>query len=289
LDDLSDLAPDCSRCFGLCCTALAFVSSADFGIDKPAGTPCRHLAADYRCGIHARLRPAGFRGCATFDCLGAGQRVSQHTFGGISWRDEPALAGRMFAAFDIMRQLHELLWQLREVADRPDWVARAEPLADEVERLATLPAEELLALDVAGIRAAVGTLLTEVSTQIRAQQSGPRHPGARDRARRDLAGAQLGGADLRGANLRGALLIAADLTGADLAGADLLGADLRDARLAGARLAGSLFLTQPQLNAATGDRHTTLPARLSRPEHWEPEQWEPEHREPEHREPEHAQ
>jgi hypothetical protein len=257
------LAPDCARCFGLCCTALAFVRSADFGIDKPAGVPCRHLSADYRCGIHDQLRSAGFRGCATFDCLGAGQRVSQHTFGGVSWRDEPALAGQMFAAFDIMRQLHELLWQLREVADRPDWSSEAVPLRNEVERLAGLPAAELLTLDVEGVRAAVGTLLTEVSVAIRA-----RHPGARNWARRDLAGTRLGTTDLRGANLRGALLIAADLTGADLTGADLLGADLRDARLAGAQLADSLFLSQPQLNAAAGDRHTTLPARLSRPEHW---------------------
>jgi hypothetical protein len=221
------------------------------------------LAADYRCGIHARLRPAGFRGCVTFDCLGAGQRVSQHTFAGVSWRDDPASAGQMFAAFDVMRQLHEMLWHLCDLAARPEWAAEAAPLRDEIERLAGLPPDELLTVDVAGRRAAVGSLLAEYSAEARASQA-----GRLDWAGRDLAGARLSGNDLRGANLRGALLIAADLTDADLTGADLLGADLRDARLAGARLAGSLFLTQAQLTAAVGDRHTTLPDRLCRPGHW---------------------
>ncbi len=264
VDGLTSLAADCSRCFGLCCTALAFTSSADFPLDKPAGQPCRHLAPDYRCGIHDRLRPAGFRGCVAFDCLGAGQQVSQHTFGGVSWRDQPALAGRMFAAFDVMRQLHELLWHLAEVAARPEWAIEAEPLRNEVERLTGLPPAELLQVDVAAHRAAVGSLLADYSAEVRAS-----HAGRLDWSRRDLAGARLVSADLRGANLRGALLIAADLRDADLTGADLLGADLRDTRLAGTRLAGSLFLTQLQLNAAGGDPRTTLPDRLVRPRHWQ--------------------
>ena len=58
------------------------------------------------------------------------------------------------------------------------------------------------------------------------------------------------------------------LTDADLAGADLIGADLRDARVPGAKLADALFLTQFQINAATGDARTTLPQRLTRPSHW---------------------
>ena len=38
-----DLTADCSRCAGLCCVLPAFAASADFAVDKPAGTPCRHL------------------------------------------------------------------------------------------------------------------------------------------------------------------------------------------------------------------------------------------------------
>lgn len=261
----NSLVADCSRCFGLCCTALAFAASADFAFAKPAGQPCRHLRSDYRCGIHNRLRPMGFPGCATYDCFGAGQQVSQHTFAGVGWREDPERAGELFAAFEVARQLRELLWHLQEVAARPEWAADAEPLQDEIERLTGLPPAELLAVDVAAQRSAVGSLLTEFSAEVRG-----RHPGSDrlDWSHRDLAGADLAGADLRGASLRGALLIAADLGNADLTGAELLGADLRGARLAGARLAGSLFLTQAQLNAAVGDRRSTLPGRLVRPEHW---------------------
>jgi uncharacterized protein YjbI with pentapeptide repeats len=83
-------------------------------------------------------------------------------------------------------------------------------------------------------------------------------------------GAALRGARLRGASLRGAYLIGADLRGADLRRADLLGADLRAADLRGADLTGAIFLTQPQLTAATGDEATALPAALTRPAHWAP-------------------
>ena len=83
-----------------------------------------------------------------------------------------------------------------------------------------------------------------------------------------LQGTNLRRADLRNANLRGSYLIEADLRNADLRGADLIGADLRGAKLAGADLSTSIFLTQPQLNAATGDAATSIPASLTRPGHW---------------------
>lgn len=73
---------------------------------------------------------------------------------------------------------------------------------------------------------------------------------------------------MHGTCLRGAYLIGADLQGADLSRTDLLGADLRGAKLHQARLADSLFLTQPQLEAADGDINTSLPAWATRPVHW---------------------
>ena len=68
--------PDCAACRGLCCDLPAFDADQGFGYDKPAATPCRHLQADFRCGIHARLAEAGFPGCLRFDCHGAGQRAT---------------------------------------------------------------------------------------------------------------------------------------------------------------------------------------------------------------------
>jgi hypothetical protein len=45
----------------------------------------------------------------TFDCYGAGQRVTQQLFNGRSWRSEPEIASRMFAAYSRYRALHELM------------------------------------------------------------------------------------------------------------------------------------------------------------------------------------
>ncbi len=263
------LRADCGQCFGLCCAAPAFAASADFAIDKPAGQPCPNLRADFRCGIHAELRPRGFRGCAVYDCFGAGQRVSQQTFGGHDWRHAPGTARPMFAAFAALRPLHELLWYLSEALAAP----AAAPLRAELaqsyqatEALAASPAEALARLDVPAHRGAVNGLLQRASELIRAGIPGPRadHAGA------DLIGARRRGARLAGASLRGAYLIGTDLRNADLRGADFTGADLRDADLGGADLSGAIFLVQAQLDAATGDRRTRLTAPLAHPAHWLP-------------------
>jgi len=113
----ASLRADCARCFGLCCVVPAFAASADFAIDKPAGRPCPNLRPDFRCAIHDRLRERGFPGCAGYDCFGAGQQVSQVTFGGQDWRRAPGLARQMFAVFPVVRQLHELLWYLDQALE----------------------------------------------------------------------------------------------------------------------------------------------------------------------------
>jgi len=264
------LRADCAECFGLCCVALPFSASADFPADKRAGEPCGHLRADFGCGIHARLREHGFRGCTAYDCFGAGQHVSQHTFGARDWRGQPALAQRMFEVFPVVERLHELLWYVAEALSLPE----ARPVHGELRaaqrhigELADGSAEELAGLDVAPLRSTVGPLLTHASELARSGIPGTR---ARQPRRTDLAGADLKGADLRGVSLRSRLLIAADLSGADLRTAELLGTDLRDADLSGADLTGALYLTQPQLDAARGDAATVLPGRpdLRRPAHW---------------------
>ncbi|WP_234342320.1 pentapeptide repeat-containing protein [Streptomyces leeuwenhoekii] len=266
--DRAALRGDCARCFGLCCVALPFAASADFAKDKKAGTPCPNLRDDHRCGIHARLRQQGYTGCTVYDCFGAGQRVSQITFGGRDWRSgPPEHARRMFDLFPVVRQLHELLWYLTEALTLP----AARPVHADLrrarlrtERLADGTPEELAALDVAAHRQEVNVLLLRTSELVRAGTRGRK----KNRRGADLMGARLRGADLRGADLRGALLIAADLTGADLRGADLIGADLRDTDLTDADLTGAFFLTQPQLNAARGGAGTRLPESVARPAHW---------------------
>jgi hypothetical protein len=267
------LKSDCGRCFGLCCAALPFAKSADFPVSKAAGQPCGHLAGDFRCGIHDRLRERGYHGCAAFECFGAGQQVSQVTFGGRDWRQDPGVAAEMFGVFAVMRQLHEIFYYLVEAlqwqAARPAWAELGVAL-EEVERLTEGRARELLDVDVAAVRARVGPLLAQASRLARAsRRAGAGETGSgMSRRGADLAGAKLRAAALRGADLRGACLIAADLRDADLRGADLLGADLRGADLRGADLRDSLFLIQPQVSAAKGDARTRLPAALTYPAHW---------------------
>lgn len=173
----------------------------------------------------------------------------------------------MFDVFARVRELHMLLWHLREALQLP----AARPLHVEVRtafaRLRALSEsgpEDLLAIDLGARRREVRTLLRRVSELARASAPRPR----RDYANKDLVGAKLARANLRGANLRGAQLIAADLRHADLRLADLTAADLRDADLRGANLSEALFLRQAQLDAARGDAATRLPAGRQPPAHW---------------------
>jgi uncharacterized protein YjbI with pentapeptide repeats len=261
------LRADCATCFGLCCVVPAFAVSADFAIDKPAEQPCPHLDAGSRCGIHDDLRPRGFRGCAVFDCFGAGQHVSQVTFGGQDWRQSPDTAQQMFRAFPIMRQLHELLWYLAaalELSAASALSAELRRALDATEGMTRGSGAELADSDIGPHREEVNELLLRASDLARAQVPGRKL----DYRAADLSGARLSAADLRGASLRGARLIGADLRGADLTLADLTGADLRDADLRDADLGQSLFLTQAQIDAATGDPRTRLPSSLTRPAHW---------------------
>ncbi|PWK16578.1 pentapeptide repeat-containing protein [Tumebacillus permanentifrigoris] len=274
------LEADCENCFGLCCVALPFAASTDFAVDKDAGQPCRNLQPNFRCGVHTNLRDLGFRGCTVYDCFGAGQKVSQVTFEGRDWRQDPGSAQQMFDVFRIMKQLQELLWYVAEALTLQAARSIHRELSnalDEIESLTQLSPDSISELDVVALRAGVNELLLQVSQLVRdeVRQQQNSHTGRKKAQFRggnlrgaDLMGAKLRGADLRGANLRGAYLIAADLRGADLRAADFIGADFRDADLRGADLTDSLFLTQAQLNAARGDADTKLPKSLTRPAHW---------------------
>ncbi|SMG40555.1 Pentapeptide repeat-containing protein [Agreia pratensis] len=270
VDGRAALRANCADCFALCCTAFGFQRSADFPIDKPAGTPCSNLTDAFSCSIHDSLRRRGFRGCTVFDCFGAGQYVSHTLFGGTSWKERPDSSADMFRTFAVVRQLHEMLWYLVEAAERTTDSELSEPveqLRGSILRILDGGVPEILASDVERVRSEVRRTLIEVSEEARggyaaAEHTSDLHPSA------DLVGRDLRSVRLCGADLRGAYLIAADLRHGDLAGVDMLGADLRDARLQAADLSETLFLTQPQVDAAQGDATTVLPPSLRRPQHW---------------------
>ncbi|WP_435745081.1 pentapeptide repeat-containing protein [Nocardioides sp. SYSU DS0663] len=259
------LRADCAACAALCCVATTFSRSADFAIDRPAGTPCVHLAGDLRCSIHDELAPRGFPGCAAFDCFGAGQRVTGHTFAGTDWRQDPGGAAAMFDVFHRVRALHELLWYVEEavgLVGDGDLQADLVAARERVERLALSDAEVLGGADADDERARVVPLLRAASEHAR------RGVGTGRRRPRDLVGADLRGEDLSGADLRGALLLGADLRGARLRRTDVTGADLRAADVRGTDLSEVLFLTAVQVGGARGDAGTTLPGTLVRPGQW---------------------
>lgn len=257
-----DLRADCSRCVGLCCAALPFAASADFAIDKPAAVPCPQLAQDFRCGIHRDLGERGFGGCVAFDCFGAGQQVTQVSFGGTDWVRRPDLAGQIFDVFTVVLHLHELLWylhQARELIADQALLAAIDGHIAVIEQSAAGTPEDIAALDVPVIRDRANRDLTRASALARSGVADRRE----DLRGADLMGAELRSADLRGANLRGASLVAADLRGALLGSADLTGADLRNADVRGTDLSGVLFLTRSQVAATRRDAQTSVPAGLA--------------------------
>lgn len=254
-----ELNADCSRCAGLCCVLLPLRRSTDFAADKQAGRPCGHLDPADRCGIHDGLRERGWAGCASYDCFGAGQLLTERTYAGRHWRDADGEAlAEMGQVLTVVRQLHEMLAHLAEVERRsPDPGARR--LAAELVELSHGQPADVLAVDLPAVRRRVSPVLRAATGRLH---------GTADPAPPDLADADLRERSLVRTDLRGASLVRTDLRGADLTGADLLGADLRDADVRGARLAEAWFVSQAQLNAARGDAHTSVPPHLGLPAHW---------------------
>ena len=268
------LHSDCSQCFGLCCIALNITASSDFAINKPAGKPCPNLQPCFQCRIHEQLREKGFRGCTVFDCLGAGQMVSQYTFKEQSWRDNPEIAEKMFRVFPVMEQLYEMMAYVSEALSYTLTPSLQKDLSlqlEQIDTLTKLDSDALVALDIIKYRIPINELLLKTSSTIRHALLATipsKNKRKMDCRGVNWMGKKLGGKDLRATDLRGAYLIAADLKDADLRSVDFIGADLRDANVSGADLSTSLFLTQMQINSTNGNLKTKLPAYIQRPSHW---------------------
>ncbi|MFO0726193.1 MAG: hypothetical protein U1E65_20585 [Myxococcota bacterium] len=103
-----ELSPRCEACAALCCVLSSFSASPDFAIDKAAGRPCPYLQPDCRCAIYAARAIRGFGGCLSYDCYGAGQRLTE------AWRDDPERGGldERIQLFSAVTTVHELAWLL---------------------------------------------------------------------------------------------------------------------------------------------------------------------------------
>ncbi len=115
-----DLKEDCTKCAALCCAAYPFDADEDFALVKSVDTPCPNLSDRcFKCSIHDSLTKKGFRGCVTYSCAGAGQRVTQDLFDGETWRDDPDLLSHMTYALRVLRPIHEAILLLQEAQRLP--------------------------------------------------------------------------------------------------------------------------------------------------------------------------
>lgn len=262
-----DLKIDCENCFGFCCVALYFSKVDGFPKDKRSGEPCINLNLDFTCKVHKDLRTKGLKGCTSYDCFGAGQKVAKITYDGINWRESPELAEEMFNVFLVMRQLHEMLWYLSMVCSlekEEKLRSMSNVIIEETIEMTLLKPEELLKLNIDVHREKVNEVLRKASNEVRNRFVGKNNK----KLSKNYIGKNLKNVDLRGADLSGALLIAADFSNNDLSGVNLIGADMRDTNIRGANLENSVFITQQQVNTASGDANTKLPASLTIPKYW---------------------
>lgn len=275
-EPITRLSADCSRCCGLCCAALYFSKAEGFPADKPSGIPCRHLDENFSCDIHKMLAGQGLKGCLAYDCFGAGQTVTEVTFGSENWRDLAA-PEEMFDLFLIQFQLHEIMWYLTDAVSlipakelRPELIAALE----ETDRLTKLSRKELKQLSLSEYRSKVNILLKKAIEKTAHFCTAGSHPRVRaqkgtvHQMQAEYMGYNFRGADLSGKDFTSTLLIASKFNRCTLDGACFLGADLRGADLSGADLQNALFLTQMQLGAAKGSPDTRLPSHLSFPLLW---------------------
>lgn len=263
---LRELSIDCAQCCGLCCAALYFTKSEGFPQDKAAGTPCVHLRPDFRCAVHQKLSAKGLSGCLAYDCFGAGQRVTRELFAEQDWHRSPERASQMFEVFLRVYQLHQMLWYLMDAGCLKPAEALRGPVMEQagvIRGLVCSTPAKVLQADIRSLREQVNSILHRAASMCAsAIGSGSSKGGG------VYLGKDFHGADLSGRDFSMSLLIAANLKNCRLYGVNLLGADLRDTNLCGADLRGCYFLTQGQLNAAKGSRHTQLPDTLTYPASW---------------------
>lgn len=277
IDELysKELKCNCGNCFGLCCTALFFSACDGFPQNKDAGKPCINLKQDFTCSIHNTLLKKGLKGCISYECFGAGQKIAQKTFNKISWRKDPQSASKMFDTFLIIRQIHEMLWYLVQsyTLEKNNKISsQIESLIDDTIKVSLWDVDKLLNLDLESYRDKVNIYLKATSETIR-KKFKISSSKSLSTSKKQIQGKNFLGKDLTkynpcGADFRGALLIASNLSYSDLSGADFIGADLRDTDLSSSDLSRSIFLTQAQINSAKGNLKTKLPPMIVRPSYW---------------------
>lgn len=263
---LQSLKSDCSKCSGLCCTALLFSEIDGFPENKPAGRPCSNLQKDFRCKIHEDLEKNKMKGCIGYDCFGAGQQVTQEIYLGQTWQNVPKQAKEIFDVFMTVFQLYQIRYFLLEsMAILPAEVLKndMEALIEENEILCNCKPENMITFDIENYRSRANVILKQVCSLLQKSLG-----CQKKKCPSDFLGRNFKNKDMRGLDLSTKLLIAANFNNCIFHGTIFLGADTRDADFSNADLREAVFLSQGQINSAKGNRKTKLPGHLDYPITW---------------------
>lgn len=263
---LQSLKADCSKCSGICCTALFFSKIDGFPENKPEGKPCMHLQKDFKCKIHKELEKNKLKGCIGYDCFGAGQHVTQSVYFGQTWQNTPEKAKEIFDVFIVVFQLYQIRYFLLEsmlILPAQTLKKDIKALIEENEMICNCKPQDTLVFDIEDYRTRANVLLKQVCSLL--QKS------LRCEIKKcpsDFLGKNFKNKDMRGLDLSTKLLIAANFSKCVFDGTIFLGADTRDTDFSNADLREAVFLTQGQINSAKGNRNTKLPQYLDYPITW---------------------
>ena len=265
-ESLEQLKIDCSKCSGLCCTALLFMKMDGFPENKKEGKPCSKLQNNYRCKIHNELEKQNMKGCLGYDCFGAGQYVTQCIYKGETWQTLKEKAKEIFDVFIIIFQLYQIRYFLEEsktiIPARELW-SDIEKLINENEAICNSNSQNILDTDIDSYRNKVNIILKQVCASVMNCFKNIDNNGLHD-----YMGKNFKKRDMSGLDLSMKLLIAANFDSCTFDGTVFLGADIRDANFSYADLSEAVFLTQGQVNSAKGNRNTKLPKNLNYPVTW---------------------
>jgi uncharacterized protein YjbI with pentapeptide repeats len=263
---LKNLKVDCSKCSGLCCTALFFSKIDGFPENKIAGKPCINLEKNYRCRIHENLEKRNMKGCIGYDCFGAGQHVTQSIYKGVTWQSEKEKSQEIFDIFVIVFQLYQIRYFLEEsmtiILDK-GLESNIESLICENENMCNYIPEDLLDIDMKKYKDKVNVVLKQVCDFIKKDI---RHKNRKKPSK--FFGKNYSKKDMSGFDFGMELLIAANFDSCRFDGTIFLGADTRDTNFNNADLREAVFLTQGQINCAKGNKNTKLPENLEYPVTW---------------------
>lgn len=263
---LEELKIDCSKCSGLCCTALFFSKMDGFPEDKIAGKPCVNLQYDFRCKIHAELKKRRMKGCLDYDCFGAGQKVTQTIYNNSNWRTEHNKSQQIFDVFLVAFQVHQILYFLAEaktiIPARELWNYINTLIKKGIDICNTSP-QDILTFDIDEYKKQVNECLRKINSLIKLNYNYKNKVH-----QKNYIGKRFKEKNFNGMDFSMSLLIATNFEGCSFNGANFLGADTRDTNFSSSDLSDSVFLTQGQVNSAQGNSDTKLPSNLSHPMTW---------------------